>query len=966
MIDLNCLCDPFKEISCSGNCKNNLPHVSYLNWMATTCAGAQSWAFADGVSYSFPSNANLTFLDEAPSAPSCFSAEDRQDLDLCVFDTSAIQDWVPSGYELDWSHAKVLDRDCYCGTFSYHDTMKRSSCGGEVDLSLTQRLVWLNTYCGDYPGFTAAQLPNNWTNLLLLSNSTFPESEVLQQAWNDSQIGSNCAYTPIFEALTEGCNSGQRCADSTIDGCNAPVDTLSLDCFCGNFLFPNTMQNICGEDDIGYSEILVWLHEKCHAYPSFISHLPNDWHNLVRIVNKTFISSETLSSSWPECLDQNQCASHGLSSSAAGLRFDGDIFDNNSTAPVSTTNISDFCEIVRYSGECGQQCLEPWWDRAAVLDYLVQICGSVPATGRSLPFFPPNYDTEKLIKAAEMLPWKWAEIRPEDSTVDDDNNSIVNTENDRTCPSAAGKLGSFAAVNVVMALILPILGRRTVWNRLTRGRFGKANSHSWLWTGLAGIGLHLASNAVNAAIIQSSPGYSDVSIGHLTLLWCTRPRLSWLVAALVPFQAKKAMYFSVTASTLISESVLQIIGAVYMGIATNYARNNRFYQPSTFKTYGGVHGHDAQIMFAGSLLWLCVFPFAILACMWSVLGISTHIRSLSVYLTQMVSTANSLRKQAVAQIAELESIDDRPRENTPDDLRVHYQRLSTYRHRLQGDWERLQVLCIPIPDNLRTERRQHIVFLRQLEESGQSTALDLNLPWFTSPSLRETHSLNAATAATAATAASRPIKTASKSLAAQLKRSQDHTGTLNHAEADLLAQERDLIAAAKFRLKAATANDGIFTRLGRATTQRTPETEQLLSPDEKHTRATLRHRLRALADEKSLSQTLTSHLFPLCDLHALLLSSGTSLSAAHSSLAVQWAVVSSDRHAEAAEAQRRNFRRIPMIVVGGMLLTWIAQWLWWVGYVNVAADTYCPPKVVVMTVVWTGFSVSGAAVGASF
>lgn len=57
-----------------------------------------------------------------------------------------------------------------------------------------------------------------------------------------------------------------------------------------------------------------------------------------------------------------------------------------------------------------------------------------------------------------MLPWKWADIRPENSTVHADTHSIVNTENNRNCPSAAGKLGSFAVVNVVMALVLPILG----------------------------------------------------------------------------------------------------------------------------------------------------------------------------------------------------------------------------------------------------------------------------------------------------------------------------------------------------------------------------------------------------------------------------------------------------------------------------------------------------------------------------
>lgn len=122
------------------------------------------------------------------------------------------------------------------------------------------------------------------------------------------------------------------------------------------------------------------------------------------------------------------------------------------------------------------------------------------------------------------------------------------------------------------------------------------------------------------------------------------------------------------------------------------------------------------------------------------------------------------------------------------------------------------------------------MLLRQLEESGQNNDLDQNIPWFTDPSQGETHHCNEATAVSVA---KRPIKIASTSLEGQLERSQDHTLALQSEAESLREQQRDLIAAAKARLKASTAKDGIFEHLGRLTTQAAPETAHLLTPDEK-------------------------------------------------------------------------------------------------------------------------------------
>ena len=65
--------------------------------------------------------------------------------------------------------------------------------------------------------------------------------------------------------------------------------------------------------------------------------------------------------------------------------------------------------------------------------------------------------------------------------------------------------------------------------------------------------------------------------------------------------------------------------------------------------------------------------------------------------------------------------------------------------------------------------------------------------------------------------------------------------------------------------------------------------------------------------------------------------------------------------AEKREEQEKkpDMGRFPLVVVLGMLLCWIGQWMWWAGYVKVAGDDYCPPSWSNMAAVWTLFSATG-------
>ena len=939
MLDLNCLCDSLSSSTCTADCRANVGYALYLNWLCSTCGPVFSNCEQ---SYQFQQSADLKPLGSTITTPTCFSGQDQQDLSLCLFDTSDVASVAPSGYNVDASCPMYLDRDCYCSGFSFQETMDRSSCQG---IQLTQSLVWLDNYCGDYHGFQSYGMPNDWQNLLLLANASFPGQEDTLTSWQGSQTTSSpCA--DIFHDLVQGCDGGLRCGGgATIDGCNSPIDTLSLSCFSDNFVFPDTMQNAsCYEEDIGYSEALIWLENTCQSSSSFQSQLPHDWHNLILQVNTTFVLSADQNDLWPQCLDLKECASQALTQCGSGLRCGGDVFSNNCSDVVHTTNLSCLCDSLRYFGPCGQQCTTPWWDRGRYLDYLYDTCAQAPVFKDKSPGYtglPSGYEVLCDLQGSELLPWTW-QILPDNFTLNATSNNVIDSDTEH-CPSEAGKLASFAIVNLVVAIVIPILGRRTLINRLTGGLLGKSNSRTWIVTGLLGVGLHLGSNAINAKIIKDTPGYSHINITHLTFLWCTRPRLGWLAVALVDFQASKAMYFSVTASTLIVEFVLQILGAVYMGIATNYGRTHRFYNLTSLRRYGGMHGHYAQIMYAGCLLWCCVFPFALLACAWSILDIYDHLSSLSTYLSAMTKTARRQRDVADDHVKRLHNIialragDG----NTPGEFADQYRRLSAHRQRLLQEWDGLQLDCQRVPTEMHAERRQRDAAVRRRKEAGTLKQDDYNTSWFSDPARFCTTARNEANAATAR---AESLKTDRGVLETQLKACERRIEQLKAQQRSLKEQSSSIFSTA--RAAAAEENEArrstLLKRVVNAVFSSSADnaSAQLLSDDDQDRLDALEREQLHVKEQISGDTHRRNILCTIDYAYQPLIVAQQQLAKSKHEVAKQWEIVANDRRKEAeALTKRTHFRKIPTVVFSGMLLTWIAQWLWWAGYVRVAADT---------------------------
>ncbi|KAJ5405357.1 hypothetical protein N7465_006641 [Penicillium sp. CMV-2018d] len=57
---------------------------------------------------------------------------------------------------------------------------------------------------------------------------------------------------------------------------------------------------------------------------------------------------------------------------------------------------------------------------------------------------------------------------------------------------------------------------------------------------------------------------------------------------------------------------------------------------------------------------------------------------------------------------------------------------------------------------------------------------------------------------------------------------------------------------------------------------------------------------------------------------------------------------------------QKSFVGLYAATVISMLLLWIAQWLFWGGFIGLSAEEFCPPQLGVLTAIWTVFSLVGA------
>lgn len=149
----------------------------------------------------------------------------------------------------------------------------------------------------------------------------------------------------------------------------------------------------------------------------------------------------------------------------------------------------------------------------------------------------------------------------------------------------------------------------------------------WGFPVCAGIflaGAQLGFNLFAAHLVKEQPGYHDVPLGMLALLFCCRPRLTWLSCLLAQIPdtwlikifgfvengdgvwAARMILSSVAVTSAVTEAIMQLLGGYFLGRAAQVGRERGFYYVHHLRPK--FRGRDARHMYLGGLFWvmLCI------------------------------------------------------------------------------------------------------------------------------------------------------------------------------------------------------------------------------------------------------------------------------------------------------------------------------------------------------------------------
>ena len=267
--------------------------------------------------------------------------------------------------------------------------------------------------------------------------------------------------------------------------------------------------------------------------------------------------------------------------------------------------------------------------------------------GSYLSLFSDYNDMARVDWEQYLLPWNWT-VQALNST-----GVIVHQP---TCPKTPHYLGSFVIENLFFLLFIAFL----TWAKL-RWLQGKEQEEQWVkhvrtlsvvirpftWTkdkivnlfkglfnsngegldravtsamlALVMASLQLVSNLLSAYIIKSHPGYGHVPLPLLMLLFCARPRLGFLACLFSLFTNERIIHLfriseaenvliaqrtiaEIALSSAASEIIMQGLASYSLGRAANYGARRGFYYVGHLWPYW--RGRSARILYLGALFWL--------------------------------------------------------------------------------------------------------------------------------------------------------------------------------------------------------------------------------------------------------------------------------------------------------------------------------------------------------------------------
>lgn len=366
-------------------------------------------------------------------------------------------------------------------------------------------------------------------------------------------------------------------------------DYFDKECFCSAFAIDPEPCSRSGQLDL--TKERLWINATCGS-----TFLPDNWTDILKTTEFACIPIEDWH--WPMCVVDmpkqvieltDQCATDACEPDSSGY-----------CKVKRAVDRACFCRDISYDS-CGGSC-QIFETRIDYINWLHDLCGNV----QDWHGLPDNWRQLAAPTPLDMIPWRWT-IKPSNDSNITYITRLGSIKSTETCASNEWKLGSFALVNIA-TFFAAFLSQRTSMHRIARGFQWHPHPWCWFFKGTLIAALQLLANWFNTLLVQKTPGYEDVPVIQLMLLWCSMPRLAWLTILLIGVQPFEAMNFSAASSSLFAEVILQFISSYYMVMTVNYGREHDFY-------FGGLEraerGIPAKTMYAGALIWLFIISLAL-------------------------------------------------------------------------------------------------------------------------------------------------------------------------------------------------------------------------------------------------------------------------------------------------------------------------------------------------------------------
>lgn len=404
-------------------------------------------------------------------------------------------------------------------------------------------------------------------------------------------------------------------------------------CFCSYFAVDPEDEPCSESRDIDLTRERLWINATCGP-----TYLPKNWTDTLRTIEFGYIPLEHWH--WPKCVADmpKQVTSLPDQCAAEVCELDSDGYCSKIKPAVDK---ACFCHNISYDS-CGGSC-QIFMTRIDYIEWLRGMCGDV----EDWHGLPDDWRRLAAPTTLDMIPWKWA-VKP--------------SKTKGECPSNTWKLGSLALINITTLLAMLHLQtnsiRRIVHHWQPRSCYSRGSLIA---------ASQILANYINALLVQKTPGYEEVSVTQLLLLWSTMPRaLSWFPILLVGLQPFEAMNLSAAGACLFAEVILQGFSAFYMLMTVKYGVEHKFYLG------GGLENAErvlmAWMMYYGALTWLIIIGLALVLLVWA-----THRINKMTEIASLKASPNSQRDgNAISRFAEVLMAPVNERYTRFRDKAVHY------------------------------------------------------------------------------------------------------------------------------------------------------------------------------------------------------------------------------------------------------------------------------------------------------